>query len=122
MKEFKQFSKKQLVQLFIGALIVVLLIVFGVRFMGELFASTSASRLAPETYQVLGKDSDGYWVAVKVVTSEDETFVPLSYYGKEDEVVVFLDENVRTELPLEGEVVEISMNAWGEEPIVITYD
>lgn len=116
-------NRKQLVTAFLIALAFVILMFTVVKIMT--YVATANERVASgeQVYKVVQQDSEGYWYACKAKKTEDGTYVPQSYYDGEDECVVYLKDNVVTQMPKKGDLVTVRMNKYSDEPhIYIAHD
>jgi hypothetical protein len=122
MNEFKQFTGKQLAIIISCAVGIVILGYSLIQFIVFMVSDeTKVEAREPQVYQVMGQDEDGYYVAMEVLKVEDGSYVPYSYFDEyaEERLVVYLPENVEGRTPDVGDLVNIRMNAYGENPVVI---
>lgn len=115
------FSKKEKIKYGLIALAIVLVMFFGIWMMRMIAVAVSEPPRDSALYEVLHKDDEGYWVAIQVKKAEDDTYVPLRYYNDEDRMVVYKDENVDGATPEQFDIVRISVDKNGENPLVRLY-
>ena len=102
----------------LGALLFVIIMFSAIEVLKWVATSNQKITAGETVYKVVQKDDEGYWYACEAQRAEDGTYVPNSYYGKEDQCVVYVDENVITQMPKINDLVTISMNKFNEEPHV----
>lgn len=115
---WNEFTKKQKVIIVATALALVLGMFIGVWMMQMISKAIAEPPRDSALYEVLHQDDEGYWIAVQVKKAEDHTYVPLSYYKEEDKMCVYQPDNVDGSVPNQGDIVRISLDKNGENPLV----
>jgi hypothetical protein len=118
MEECKMFTKKQYIKIGLVAVGLVLAMFLFIYIMRMLALATATPPRDSALYEVLHQDDEGYWIAVQVKRTEDHLFVPLSYYEEEDKMMVYTPNNVDGSVPDQGDIVRISVDKDGENPLV----
>jgi hypothetical protein len=117
MNEFKQFTKQQWC-VFIAIAVGVIVFAFAILYSVSALLTSPQPQREQHTYAVMQQDDEGYYYAVPVLQDEAGKW----QINEDLKTVVFLDENVRDSYVGIGEIVKISLNPYGEKPIVTTYN
>jgi hypothetical protein len=118
MEECKMFTQKQLIKIGVAAVSIVSAMFLFVWMIGACARAVSTPPRDSALYEVLHEDDEGYWIAVQVKIAEDHTYVPLSYYEQEDKMVVYTPSDVDGSVPDQGDIVRVSVDKNGENPLV----
>lgn len=79
------------------------------------------SQFQPAELYIITEYDGSYYYAETTAQTEDGTFVPYSYFGKPSKHVVFTEDNVQGSMPSVNDIVMISLDKYGENPLVELY-